>query len=161
MRIVEETPDRLVLEDRPVLFALGYALAVLAMFAVALFAAQNGDLLEARALGVAGLLALIVALAIVRRTVVSLDGRQRQVTIRRSGVLRRTVAEVPLATVRGAEIQSRRPLFAKRLRKVHRPALTLTDGNQHVLVPLYASGPGAGRAVQAIRRWLEAHRGTG
>lgn len=155
MRIVEDSPDRLVLAHQPVWQALGSALALAVALAAALTTWSAGDEL-APFLGAIGLAGLVAALFLLQRTTATLDRPRRQVTIHRRAVLRRTVTETPLAAVRRAEIQSRVPWFNRRLRKVHRPALELTDGNRVPLTRHYSEGPGPGRAVQAINRWLGA-----
>lgn len=156
MKIVEDSPDRLVLAHQPVGLTLGYALALALILAGGVVTWNQGDMLGARFLGALGLTGLVAALLHLQRTTVTLDRRQREVTIRRRAALRRTETGTPLAAVRRAEIQSRPPWFNRRLRKVHRPALELTDGKRLPLTPHYSEGPGAGRAVQAINRWLGA-----
>lgn len=156
MRIVEDTPERLVLHHHPRWLVLASAL-VLALILYAYLSTMNdGDQGLSHLIAGIGLAWLVAALVLIQRTRATFDRRSRQITIRRQAVLRRSVAELPFAAVRRAEIQSRVPWFNRRLRKVHRAALELTDGNRVPLSPHYSEGPGSGRAVQAINRWLRA-----
>lgn len=156
MKIVEDSPDRLVLAHQPVGLTIGCALALALILAGSFVTWTEGDGLGARFLGAIGLAGLTAALFLLQRTTITLDRRKREVTIRRRAALRRSVTETPLAAVRRAEIQSRPPWFNRRLRKVHRPALELTDGRRLPLSRHYSEGTGAGRAVQTINRWLGA-----
>lgn len=153
MRVKSETPDLLVLEDRPVFVALLLAAFVLGDAAAVIALASQGEWAGVAMLGLGIPLLLIAGYFFVRRTIVFLDRPGNQVTIRVATFRGQTDAVLPLDGVVGAEVQVSR---SSKGGTTQRAALVLAGGGMRELTQVYSSGGGAARAVAAIRRWLPA-----
>jgi hypothetical protein len=154
MRIKSETPDMLIIEDRPVVIALLLSAFVLAEVIAVFYLVAEGEWAGVAMLGLGIPLLAVAFIVFVRRTIVFLDRPGGMVTIRVASLIGQKENSLPLAEVTGAEVQTRR---SSKGGSTHRPALRLTGGSAQELVTVYTSGGGAGRVVGAINRWL----GTG
>ena len=161
MRIVEDTPQRLTLEDRPWLIGTILIVVILAMLGVAL-ALGREDLWVGLGLGLGAAIFGVAFVVFVRRTIVILDRDAAAVVIRTASLLRRTEKRIALADITGAAVESRTSRRTSSQRrsglpnKAHRPVLQLTA----VVEPLnqiYIGGNGAHETVDAINRWLDGH----
>lgn len=153
MRVKSESPELLVIEDRPVLLAALLAGLLLTSLAAALWLTGQGQWALAGAIAAGGLLELAALLVFVRRTLVFFDRPGATVTFRSATLLRQTEDRLPLAHVQGAEVQVSRGTEGD---TTQRPALRLLGGERRELTPIYSSGAGADRVVRAINRWLAA-----
>jgi hypothetical protein len=154
MKLRAESPDRLVLEDRPVITGILLALAILGNCAGAIFAATE-DLLIG--LGVlAGVLIWGLAFwAFVRRTIVILDRPSGMALRRVASVTGQTEDALPLDRITGAIVQSHRST-GKSSSTTYRAALVVRGAEPFPLTKVYSSGRGATRAAEAVNRWLAA-----
>jgi hypothetical protein len=160
MKTREDTPDRLVLEDRPLLISLAIAAMIIVTAGVALSDLMSGNWGGAVMMGLGTALCGLAFGVFVRRTLVFLDRSTGLVTLREASLLGLTETQHPLADVTGVTIDTRkgRSRPGKHDPDTHRPCLTLTDGTRLPLVKVYTSGPGAARAAAQVSAWLAAGR---
>lgn len=163
MKIALNTPDQLILDDRPWLLG-GLLVLLILIFAgfglQALFAGRGVWLL-----GLAGAAFWSVALVIfVRRTTITFDRPTGQITRHVKSLRRATTTLWPLNGVSKADIETRlsrnsRQAGRTRVTPMHRPVLHWTDGSPATpLMEVYVNGDGAGQTAAAINRWLGAFR---
>jgi hypothetical protein len=151
MKIKENTPDRLVIEDRPILLAVLLSLFILIVAAGAVALAMDGRWAKAGLVAVFLPIVGAVLVIFVRRIILFLD-RSADVALLRAVTLRgQTETRWPLDSVTGAVVQTSSDGDGP----AHRPALTLADGTTAPLTPVYTSGGGAARATTAINGWLQ------
>lgn len=158
MQILEISPRRLTLEDRP--WVLGIILAVVILFLLFLALATSGQ-----SLWLTFAMLLMAALfgaafvAFVRRVIVILDRDAGAVVIRSKGVLGQSEATHPLADISHASVETTvsRSTSSNGRRsttsQTHRTVLHVGDK----VVPLtevYSSGDGAELIAGAINDWL-------
>ncbi|AZL59643.1 hypothetical protein EI545_12860 [Tabrizicola piscis] len=153
MRVKSETPDMLVIEDRPILVAILLSAFILIDATVVLALASQGNWAGVAMLGLALPLLVGALVLFVRRTLIFLHRPQGQVTIRVASLIGQTETSLPLANVTGAEVQKSR---SSKGGSTYRPALRLAGGGARELVSVYSSGSGADRVAAAINRWLGA-----
>lgn len=152
MRVKTDTPDLLVLEDRPLLVALLLSIFLLFDAAAVLALAAQGEWAGVAMLGLGIPLLLAGFFFFVRRTIVFFDRGTGQVTIRVATLISQKDASLPLAEVRGAEVQVNR---SSKGGSTSLPVLLLTEGRKRPLLSVSTSGGGPSRAAAAINRWLE------
>jgi hypothetical protein len=154
MKIKEDTPDRLVIEDSPILAAVILSMFILIFASVMIALAADGQWVKAAA--VAACLPVFAALLVVfvRRIILFLDRRAGVALLRAVTLRGQTETQWPLASVTGAVVQTSTSDDGPS----HRPALTLADGTTAPLTPIYTSGGGAARATTAINGWLHRPR---
>jgi len=150
MRILSNTPDMLILEDRPVFWAIVLAIMVLIGLGFFLGGIFGGEiLLLIWGAGFGGIaLALLWAL---RRTRVYLDRRNDLVEIRTQGAKRMSSQRFRLGDLHSAEVQTSGG-------NTFRVALSFAEPTG--LVPTrgaYESSTSSARAAEAINAWLSAH----
>ncbi len=151
MHIKLDTPERLVLTDRPMVLAISLSTVLVILIGFAMAAAAQGEgTVAAILLAVTAVVAGIAAVFI-RRCDLILDRPSATVHLHSSTLLGKSWLNWPLSDVTGATVQSSRNEDSG---ITHRPALTLTNGLTHPLTPVYTSGQGANRTVAAIQRWL-------
>ena len=153
MRIRTETPELLVLEDRPLLVALLLSAFLLIDAAVVVALVSQGDWAGVAMLGLGIPLLLAGFVFFVRRTIVFLDRGTGLVTIRVASLIRQSEESLPLADVAGAEVQVNR---SSKGSSTSVPVLLLRGGGKRPLLSVSTSGRGPGRAAAAINRWLGA-----
>ena len=151
MRIKTETPELLVLEDRPLLIALLLSAFLLIDVAVVFGLARQGEWAGVGMLGLGIPLMAAGLVFFVRRTIVFFDRAAGQVTIRVASLIGQKDDSLPLAEVTGAEVQ-RNP--SSKGGSTARPVLVLTGGRKRPLLSVSTSGLGPSRAAAAINRWL-------
>jgi hypothetical protein len=156
MKVLQDTPDRLVIEDRPVLLAGMLLGAILVTACLA-----TGMLVEGSpaGLGVALVSAAFgLAFAVfVERVRVTFDRASGRITVTTASVRRRRTETLPLDIVRQAATQSRRSRSrpGARAATMSRPVLHLAEQPEpRPLMQVYTAGSGAAEAVAAINRWL-------
>lgn len=159
MKIARNTPDTLILDDRPWLLG-GLLVLLILIFAGfglnALFAGRSAGLL-----GLAGAAFWGVALVVfVRRTTVTFDRTTGQITRLVKSLRRATTTVWPLSGVSKADIETRMSRNTRKAGRasvtpMHRPVLHWTDGSTATpLMEVYVSGDGASETAAAINRWL-------
>jgi hypothetical protein len=169
MRVVEQTPDRLVIEIRPVglmilcvgLFLLFFVLG----FGMRLFVPMIAELMGLdsfpglsnlphvpgmNALGYASVIPLLVAVFLIKTRRLTLDRQSGEVRVASRGVLGRAEKTYPLADLKGASLAASRS---------HNSGTTyravLNFGAERVdVTPYGTSGSGPARTVEAINAWL-------
>ncbi|WP_298974758.1 hypothetical protein [uncultured Roseobacter sp.] len=160
MKILIDTPDRLVIESRPILLSL----ALVAMILVLLYAAFSAY--SAEEIGKAFFILVITIVLMgpslwfaVERVQVVFDRRAQTCSLhkrRMSGDERQTH---PLSDVTRAMIQTRKGDHDNA--DTHRIALVLGADRlekRHGLTQSYRSGPQAEKVVQRINAWLDSAR---
>jgi hypothetical protein len=158
MRVVENSPDRLVIEDNPVLLGAFLAILILFFAAVALWTIGSAPLVAFAALTGAALMGVAFA-AFVRRVFVAFDRAAGAVVIRTASIRRQTEVQLPLTDIAQAVVEVTTSLDDQNSSTprtlMYRPALSLKDGRpNHPLVQVYSGGTGAARVVDAINDWL-------
>ena len=161
MKIAQNTPDTLILDDRPWLLG-GLLVLLILIFAGfglnALFAGRGAGLL-----GLAGAAFWGVALVVfVRRTTFTFDRKTGQITRHVKSLRRATTTVWPLSGVSKADIETRmsrnsRQAGRANVTPMHRPILHWTDSSPATpLTEVYVNGDGASETAAAINRWLAA-----
>ncbi len=135
MRIVQNTPDRLVIEDKPIILSAVLGLFILLLLGIALltFSAEPwvalGALVGAVLLG--GCLAVFV-----RRVFVAFDRSVGAVVIRTATLLGQTEQQLHLTDLAGAEVETTTSIDdhnqATGRTLLHRPALRLADARPNL-----------------------------
>lgn len=154
MKLREETPDRLMLEDKPVILGILLSLAILGNCAAALFVAIDEPLIGLGVMAGGGIWGLAFW-AFVRRTLVMLDRPSDLVVRRVASLTGQTEDTLPLSRITGAIVQSHQST-GKTTSTTYRAALVVRGAEPFPLTKVYSSGRGATRAVEAVNRWLAA-----
>lgn len=155
MRIVRNTPEQLILRSVPWVIAIilsGFLLAVVGFGLKSLFEGHRQDAFW-------GLLAIplflsIFIVAFVRRDDLILDRSRNLLELRHSTFRGRTKVQHRLEHLERAKLESSR---TSKGGKTYRIALVLNggmDAGTHPVTPVYVSGNGAKRGVEAINAWL-------
>jgi hypothetical protein len=169
MRVLEQSPDRLVLEIRPVglmvmcvgLFLLFLVLGFGAGSVIRLVGGFSGmpglsnvpSAPGTNLLGYASVIPLAVAVFALKTRRLSFDRSTGLVTIATRGVLGRSEASYPLADFRGATLASSR---SGTNGTSYRAVLQFKDQSVQV-TPYGTSGGGPAKNVNAINGWLGPH----
>lgn len=158
MRIRQDTPDRLVLEDRPWLLGSILAAVTLGLGALALTLGAD-SLWRGFGLGLGAALFGAGFVAFVRRVIVIFDRGAGAVVIRSVGLLGQTEATHPLTAITYARVQTAVNRSTSQTGKLastsetHRVVLDL-HGSTLPLTQVYSGGPGAAACAAAVNRWL-------
>lgn len=154
MKIAQDTPDELVIDNVPwvtsVLLIAFTLVFVGAGISLLLGGEWAGGLLMG---GLGGGLGAIGLAAFTERTQMWADRRAGTVALRRRTLLGRSEEVRRLDEVERAVVEGSRTSKGS---SVYRPALELRSGLRLPLWQAYVSGQSAGRAVEAINRWLGA-----
>jgi len=161
MKILQDTPDRLVIEDRPVVLAWILVGMIVATAAASLWLLTEGDWTGLwLSLAPAGFaLAFVVFVVRVQAT---FDRSAGVITIETSSLRRRMNDVVPLAEVRRADVQtylSKMSGPGRKETKMSRPVLQIEGApDPRPVMETYTAGSGAAEAAGAINRWLDQAR---
>jgi hypothetical protein len=169
MRIVEQRPDRLVLEIRPValmvmcvglfllFFVLGFGMRLIVPMIAGVMGMGDMPGLSnlphvpgINALGYASVIPLLVAVFLIKTRRLTLDRAAGQITLASRGVLGRSEKSYPLAEFRGASLAASR---SGNSGTSYRAVLHIGDETVQV-TPYGTSGRGPARIVEAINDWL-------
>jgi uncharacterized membrane protein YbhN (UPF0104 family) len=155
MKIVRNTSEQLILRSVPWVIAIVLSVFVLAVIGFGLKSLFEGNKTDA----FWGLLAIplflsIFIVAFVRRDDLILDRSRNLLELRHSTFRGRTKIQHKLEHLAEAKLQSSR---TSKGAMTYRIALVLEggmDAGTHPVTPVYASGNGAKRGVEAINAWL-------
>jgi hypothetical protein len=156
MRIRLNTPERLVLEDRPLALGLMLICVILLMAAAGLATLFAGNW-GAGLMLLAGAGVFYVPFAVFVVHSVAVFDRQAGTGVLRRRSVRRTAEErFALDAVRAVRIdgRERRENNGRRLVRLARIALHLTDGRVLHLPEAHVGGPDVPAAGEALRLWL-------
>jgi hypothetical protein len=158
MRIRQDTPDRLVLEDRP--WFLGSILAIVILVLTFLALVLGADSLwRGLGLGLGAALFGVVFVIFVRRVIVIFDRTAGAMVIRTASLLGQTEMTRPLSDITKATVETtvnRSTSGSGRLTstsETHRVVLQV-HGQSLALTQVYSAGKGAASGAEAINRWL-------
>jgi hypothetical protein len=157
MRIRLETPQSLVLEDKPWLLGIVLSVVILGML---FFAFVSGRESLAAGFGLVFGAAIFggAFVVFVRQTIVIFDREAAAVVIRSRGVLGQSERTLALADIAGAAVETQVSRSGSRngRRSVpsHRPVLLLHQGGAVPLRSVYVSGGAAQTAADAVNQWL-------
>lgn len=154
MKIIHETPQMLILENRPVWLALFISVFGLIFFAIGMASAQQsmalGMIFMAGGLGIG----IGFNMIFVRRTQLTLDATRGMVELRRRGWLGDSQMTWDLQYLDHAITETS---YSKDT-DTHRAAIVISggmDAGTHPLTIVFSNGQGANRAKDAINRWLD------
>lgn len=168
MRIVETSPDRLILEIRPValmimcvgmfllFLVLGFGWPVILPSVVHVFAGEvpgldTLDMPGMYLLGYASIIPLLVAVFLLKTRRLTLDRGAGMVVLASRGVFGASQESWPLAGFRGAYLQRNRR--AGNNSTTYTPVLEF-DGKIVPVVPYGTSGSGPARLVETVNDWI-------
>ncbi len=170
MTILEESPHRLVIEEKPVVLrALSLVLIVVFVGLAAFFqpiftristepvadAGANGWLIAQILIGAAAIIPLGILIFVLKTRRVSFDRSANLVVMERVGMLGRKATEYPMASFSGAGLQYS---YDSSSGRTSRAVLEFTDGHGAVpLRPYYQSGGAASRVAIKINEWFLGH----
>lgn len=158
MKVTTDTPDLLIVEDRPILLALGLVVFILVFVGIGLGLTLAGEwygILFALAGGGAGFAAFW---GFVRRVQVVFHRPEGYVEIRRRNIFGGSTVRHRLDEIDHAEIEESRSSDSG---PTYRAVLVVARGQsagRHPVTLAYSSGSGHRRAADAINAWLEAAR---
>ncbi len=158
MKVTTDTPDLLIVENRPVLLAIGLVGFILAWVVGGLVVAAAGEWWGILfALFGAGL-GLLTFVALVRRVQVVFHRPEGYVEFRRRSMFGGSRVRHRLDEIDRAEIEDRHMTKGD---PDHRVVLVIERGQsagRHPVTLAYSSGSAHHRAAEAINHWLEAAR---
>ena len=159
MKLIEETPARLVVEDRPWIIGTALTLGILLCLALAMGLFRESGWLTL-GFGLASLLLAVLFVVFVRRVIVIFDRDAQALVIRTRGLTGDSETTLALADVTGAEVETSRSTStsndgSRSVSVTHRPVLTTRTG-PIPLTQIYSSGSGAETIAAAVNRWLSA-----
>lgn len=160
MKILIDTPEKLVLGHRPVAWSLALVAGTLLLVYAGMDTLAQGETFKAALCFISAVGLMGPALwFFVERVEVVLDGRQKRCTIRRRRMSGDRTEQHSLASITRAMVQTHKG--SDEHADTHRVALVIgadTLANRHGLTRSYASGPQAANTVTRINDWLRAHR---
>lgn len=157
MKILTDTPDRLVIEHRPILLAAALVAMTLLLLYASMAAFAEGD--PGKAVFVLVVTALLMVPSFwfaVERVQVTFDRTAQTLTLRKRRLNGERFETHPLGDVTRAMLQTRKGDHDTA--DCHRVALVLGADrleNRHGLTRSYRSGPQAEKVVQRINAWLD------
>jgi hypothetical protein len=168
MRVLEQTPDRLVLEVRPIalmvmcvglfllFLVLGFGSSVLLPGFLALMGVQVPGIADVsipgtNILGYAAVIPLAVGVFALKARRLTLDRRAGMVTLTSRGVFGTSKQSWPLGEFRGASL--RRNSRAGNNSRTYTPMLEFSQQSVPVF-PYGTSGSGPARLVEAVNAWF-------
>ena len=157
MKLIEETPARLVVEDRPWIIGTALTLGILLCLALAMGLFRESGWLTL-GFGLASLLLVVLFVVFVRRVIVIFDRDAQALVIRTRSLTGDSETTLALADVTGAEVETSRSTStsndgSRSVSVTHRPVLTTRTG-PIPLTQVYSSGSGAETIAAAVNRWL-------
>ena len=152
MKIVENTPDRLILGNTPWLLGLSMIAVILIFVGLGLNLVISGEILPGVMFAVVGGgLGGLAFVGFVRRTQLVLDAPGDTVTLRSRSMLGYKLREFRLSEVDSAFAEAPSDSDTK---GVYRPVLLLKSAERVPILLAFTSGRGARVAAQAINDWM-------
>lgn len=151
---ITQTPDVLIIENRPWIIGTIFGLLMFATLAMAVFMAVDGNIWAALGCLAGAAFVLLFIWAFVRRNQLILDRPAGTVTHSRRTVFRYTRRTYNLSDLARASVQSS---TTDKGNSVHRMALHFTGGMDegvHPFVDAFVSGGGSHRSTDAVNDWL-------
>ncbi len=156
MRVTTNTPDLLVVENRPIFLALGLMLFILVFVAIGLGLMLAGEWWGLLFALVGGGIGFVAFWGFVRRVQVVFHRPDAYVEMRRRNIFRGSRVRHALAEIDRAEIEESHSSDSG---PTYRVVLVIERGQstgRHPVTLAYSSGSGHHRAAEAINAWLEA-----
>jgi hypothetical protein len=154
VKISHDTPDLLVLDYTPWLWAVVLMIPTLIFIGLGLSLLVEGEVLGALGAILGSGLWIMGLVIFVERLQVILDRRTGTVTLRRRTVLRYRQDTYDLAGLDRADVQRS---SGSKGGSTYRPVLVFVGGEDrgiHPITQIYSSGGGAHQAANAINGWL-------
>lgn len=158
MKLVTDTPDLLIVEDRPILLALGLIVFILAFVGAGLAITLAGEWWGLLFALFGGGMGFVAFWAFVRRVQLVLHRPEGYAELRRRNLFGGTRVRHLLTEIDRAEIEESRSSDSG---TTYRVVLVIPAGQsagRHPVTLAYSSGRGHHRAAEAINAWLEAAR---
>ncbi|GKY88250.1 hypothetical protein [Sinisalibacter aestuarii] len=158
MKVTTDTPDLLIVEDRPLLIGIMLSLFILVFVGVGLSVTLSGEPLGLIFAIVGGGLGLFAFWAFVQRVQAVFHKPGAWVELRRRTIFGGTTVRHALDEIDRAEIEESRSSDSA---STYRVVLVIEAGQslgRHPVTEAYSSGAGHHRAAEAINRWLDAAR---
>lgn len=154
MKVIEQTADRLTLEDRPVFLGFMAGFFILAFAWNGISALLAGDLVTGfGALAIAIAVAALAFGVLIQVSQLRLDRTEGLIRLRRIKASGTTEQSFPLDALHRVEVETLRG-SRKGAGSTHRPVLVLGEDQRRVpLTAAYASGRGAEITAETINRW--------
>ncbi|MEC7764461.1 MAG: hypothetical protein VX874_21335 [Pseudomonadota bacterium] len=156
MKVITNTPDLLIVEDRPVLIAIMLILFTLTFMVAGVMMVAQGIWWGLFFAGFGGGMGLLFFTVFVRRVQVVFHRPERYVEIRRKNVFRSGKVRYDLREISRAIVESSRSSEGG---STYRVTLVIDEGESAGLHPVtlaYSSGPAHAQTAQKINDWLEA-----
>lgn len=159
MKLIQETPSRLMLEARPWVLGSALIIGIVAFLALAL-ALWSVTAWLTLGLGLAAILLAVCFVVFVQRVIVIFDRPAAAVVIRTRSLMGQEEQTLALSDVTGAGVETSRSTSTstdgRRSTSVTHRTVLATRSGPLPLTSIYTSGSGAETIAQAINRWLAA-----
>ena len=158
MKVTTDTPDLLIVEDRPVVIAIALIVFTLVFLGAGLLILATGEWWGLVFAGFGGGMGLLFFAVFVRRVQVIFHRPERYAEVRRKNVFRASKVRYDLREISRAIVESSRSSEGG---TTYRVTLVIDAGESAGLHPVtfaYSSGSGHANAAHAINDWLEAAR---
>lgn len=157
MQVTQETPARLVLEERPWLLGAVLILGIVILLALSMLLFNESAWLTL-GFGLAALLLAVCFVVFVQRAIVIFDRAAKALVIRTRSLMGATEKTLALADVLRAEVETSRTTStsnggSRSVSVTHRTVLVTVSGPLS-LTSSYSSGSSAEINAAAINRWL-------
>ncbi|WP_208348203.1 hypothetical protein [Pseudaestuariivita rosea] len=160
MKITRDTPEQLILDYTPWIFAIGISAVTLAVTGVGISNILQGDLKGFFPLIIGGLTGGLLFVFFVERTQAIFDKTTGHVTLRRRTVFRYDQVQFDLADIDQAVLQRQKRVEQKRFQSdmyLYRPAIEIGKDQDKGVYPLrevYGDDKGPQDIVDRINQWL-------
>lgn len=154
MRVIRNTPEQLILANRPWLLGVMLILFILIFVGSGLAMILDGEWPGLILAGLGGGIGVIAFAAFVRRVQVILDRTAGTVTLRRRSVFGYSQVVHRLSHLREAVLEA---TASSKGGTLYRPVLVLDGGmsaGRHPIVQSYTNGSGPQRLTDAVNAWL-------
>jgi hypothetical protein len=158
MKVTTDSPELLVVENRPVLLALGLTLFILAFIAVGMAMMLAGEWWGLLVALFGGGIGFAAFWGFVRRVQVVFHRPEAYVEVRRRDIFGGSRVRHALAEIDRAEVEES---YSSDSGPTYRVVLVVARGQsagRHPVTQAYSSGAAHHRAAEAINSWLEAGR---
>lgn len=156
MKVIEHTPARLVVEDRPWVVGVGFAAAILLLAGFGLTRlVSSGE--GARLLLFGAALCVVGFCAFVRRTIAIFDRPAGAMVWREASVFGAQDRTVALHQIEAVEVEAGRGVRSSRRGRrtpTHRPVLRLAGVETLPLNRTFVSGDGPAQVARTVADWL-------